>query len=123
MITINVQLPWPNPKLSPNAREHWTKTSAAKAAQRGYAHAVTHQAMIGQGLCKGHFVWAKSAHVSIVFHAPDNRRRDIDNCLASIKAGLDGIADATGIDDSLWSYEIRRGEVVAGGRVDVLITV
>lgn len=123
MTTILVQLPWPDSKLSPNARGHWTATAKAKAAQRGYTHAVTQQVMQAHGLCKGHLERSPSAHVAIVFHAPDNRRRDIDNCLASIKAALDGIADATGIDDGLWGYEIRRGDVVRAGRVDVLITV
>lgn len=120
---VNVSLPWPSADTSPNARGHWSTAAKAKAAQRGHAQAMTHQAMAAQGLCKGHFAGATAAHVSIVFHAPDKRRRDIDNCLASIKAALDGIADAIGIDDGLWSYTIKRGDVVVGGRVDVTITV
>lgn len=123
-MNIKVSLPWPSATTSPNARKHWTKVAEAKASQRATSFYLTHQAMTEQGLCKGQLTGATAAHVSIVFFAPDDyRRRDIDNCLSSIKAALDGIADATGIDDGLWSYEIRRGDVVVGGRVDVTITV
>ena len=48
--------------------------------------------------------------LDITFHPPDNRRRDLDNMLASIKSGLDGISDALGVDDSTWTLTIRRGE-------------
>jgi crossover junction endodeoxyribonuclease RusA len=30
---------------------------------------------------------------------PDKRHRDADNCLAAAKAGLDGMADALGVND------------------------
>ena len=39
-------------------------------------------------------------HVRVTFHPPDMRARDLDNMFASIKGGLDGLADALGIDDS-----------------------
>ena len=52
-----------------------------------------------------------SLHVSITFHPPSNRRQDLDNMLASIKSGLDGVADAIGVDDSNWTITIARGDV------------
>jgi len=120
---VNVSLPWPSSDTSPNARKHWTKVAEAKASQRATSFYLTHQAMRENCIKKTDLAQAKQAHVAIIFNAPDKRRRDIDNCLASIKAALDGIADATGIDDGLWSYEIRRGDVVAGGAVDLTFTV
>lgn len=40
-------------------------------------------------------------HVELVFRPPpDHRERDRDNLLASMKAGLDGVASALQIDDS-----------------------
>lgn len=41
--------------------------------------------------------------------------------LAAIKSGLDGIADAAGVDDSLWHIGIARGEPVRGGEVSILV--
>lgn len=57
--------------------------------------------------------------VSITFCPPDRRRRDLDNMLAACKPLLDGIADATGVDDHLWSLTIRRGDPVNGGEVRI----
>jgi crossover junction endodeoxyribonuclease RusA len=52
---------------------------------------------------------------------PDRRHRDLDNLLASIKAGLDGLADVWKVDDSKWSLQITKsGEV--GGWVEVQLT-
>ncbi len=68
------------------------------------------------------FVIDPPVSLEITFHPPDERRRDLDNCLASIKLGLDGIAEALGIDDRHFHpITIDWGEVVKGGRVDILI--
>jgi crossover junction endodeoxyribonuclease RusA len=37
--------------------------------------------------------------IEITFYPPDKRHRDADNMVASIKAGLDGIADALKVND------------------------
>ena len=36
----------------------------------------------------------------VMFYTPTKRRSDLDNRLAQIKAGLDGMCKAIGIDDS-----------------------
>lgn len=41
--------------------------------------------------------------------------------IASIKAGLDGVADVVGIDDSQWVLVIARGEPVAPGKVELTL--
>ena len=61
--------------------------------------------------------------VSIEFVPPNRRPRDWDGCLAAIKAGLDGVADAIGCDDSRWRLEISMApDGVIGGMVRVQVT-
>jgi crossover junction endodeoxyribonuclease RusA len=38
--------------------------------------------------------------LAITFHAPDKRRRDMDNAIAAMKPQLDGLADAMRVDDN-----------------------
>ena len=106
-----VILPWPPKELSPNARVHFRKKAAAVKTYKldAYFSACAAGRQAGSS-------------VSITFNPPDNRRRDLDNMLASIKSGLDGIAAAIGVDDSKWSLTIRKGEVVKGGQVTVEVT-
>jgi crossover junction endodeoxyribonuclease RusA len=57
---------------------------------------------------------AKRLNVALEFVPPDRRARDTDNMLASIKAGLDGLADVLGVDDSKWTLTISRSDSVGG---------
>lgn len=60
--------------------------------------------------------------LSLIFHAPTNRAYDLDNALARMKASLDGVADAIGVDDSKWEIKIAKGpKSEKGGHVDVSI--
>jgi crossover junction endodeoxyribonuclease RusA len=110
-----IALPWPHSNLSPNARKHWRPVAKAKKAYREAAVWACAAAKLRPMTC------ARLA-VSITFHAPDKRHRDIDNMLASIKAGLDGIADVCGVDDSKWSITIAKGEPRKGGAVVVVLS-
>jgi crossover junction endodeoxyribonuclease RusA len=114
---MSLTLPWPDKRMSPNARVDRRQVAdvrrkyridcawLAKAARMNFAH------LAETGL-----------HLRIVFNPPDNRARDLDNMLASIKSGLDGLADVIGVDDSKWSLTILRGPlVVKGGSVEVSI--
>lgn len=115
-VTLTVTLPWPDKALSPNARVHWAKkhkvTNSAKEiawyAARGFERSIA---------------VAKKAQASVTFHPPDKRKRDLDNMLASCKAYFDGIATATGCDDSKWDISIKRAEPIKGGRVVVELSV
>ncbi|WEL99672.1 MULTISPECIES: hypothetical protein [Delftia] len=60
-------------------------------------------------------------HLALTFHAPTRRAYDLDNALARMKAGLDGLADVLGVDDKHWSLSITRGET-PGGRVVVEVS-
>lgn len=107
-------MPWPPRQLSPNAREHWGTLAKVKKAYRARC------AAIGRQMGVGHLLAGKDAlGVHLTFLPPDRRPRDWDNMVASMKAGLDGLADALGVDDSRWrlSFEVDRQTVVKGGKV------
>lgn len=115
MTPLHLVLPWPVKGLSPNARGHWAKTARDK---RRYREACAWAAK-SQGAGK---LGASRLHVHCVFVPPDRRKRDDQNCMASMKAGLDGLADVLGVDDSKWrtSYEMAPdGEI--GGMVRVIV--
>ena len=107
-----VTVSWPHKHLSPNARVHWAikARAAAKARLNAYylAQAVGARALGWDG-----------AAVRLTFCPPDRRLRDLDGVLSSCKAACDGIADATGVDDSRWSLALAWGPVVRGGAVIV----
>ena len=87
-----VILPWPYKELSPNATLHWAKKAKFKKSYRQACWALTLEAKLTAD---------KSGKVPILitFYPPDKRHRDADNMVASIKAGLDGVADALKIND------------------------
>lgn len=114
-MATEVTLPWPSKELSPNARKHWAQLAKAKAFYR-HACSVTAQT---QGLKK---IDAQVLHLDITFYPPSRRRYDLDNLLASMKSGLDGIADVVEVDDSNWSLTLRKSKKI-GGMVKIRIEV
>ncbi|GHA15298.1 hypothetical protein GCM10007989_07580 [Devosia pacifica] len=110
-----ITLPWPDKKLSPNARTHWApKAAAAKAARTDAGWAV-------RAAVEKKPDW-HSVSVSMLFCPPDGRRRDRDNLISSMQAATDGIADALGIDDSKFVCTYAIGPVVKGGEVRVCLS-
>ena len=112
---ITVRLPWPPKELSPNARVHWAKKAKAAKQYRELAWA---QTLLTDAPCN----WIGCYNVHLTFHPPDRRRRDLDNMLASIKPGIDGMADAIQVDDQHFSLTLQRGEPTKGGEVVAVIT-
>lgn len=109
---LTLYLPWPPMILNPNKRSHWRKKNPIKADYREVCRAI---AEMHQGL-----VFTSDIAMSVTFHAPDRRKRDLDNLLAACKAGFDGMSKALSIDDSrLRPITVQRGEKVAGGRVAI----
>lgn len=105
-------LPWPAKELNPNARLHWSKK--AKAAK------VARQIAGWETVVSGHkIIWDGPIHLKITFYPPDNRRRDMDNLIASMKSANDGIADALKVNDSRFKLHHKVGEMVKGGSVTV----
>ncbi len=105
MNSHTVYLPFPSANLSPNARSHWAKQAMAKKA---YRQACGWQAK-ADGLGQ---INASAINVKVTFFPPDKRRRDLDNMLASLKSGLDGIADVCGIDDHKWTLSVSKASPV-----------
>lgn len=112
---VRLALPWPDRKLSPNARgHHFPKARAAKAARKT-AWALTLEALHGKA-------WLDSgARLAWQFCPPSRRRHDIDNLIAQHKAAQDGIADALGIDDSKFTTTYSMGQHIKDGAVLVTI--
>ena len=108
-------LPWPHKDLSPNARKHHLAIARHKATAKAEAAALTRQA-IGRD-------WTRPERVVIDlrFCPPTAARRDLDNMLAAMKAALDGVSLALGIDDSEWGLSLRRCDPVKGGSVVVTV--
>ncbi|HBN92266.1 MAG TPA: hypothetical protein DD397_06860 [Hyphomonas sp.] len=100
---MQIKLPWPHKDLSPNARVHHHALARVNAAYKEVCMWECKAQRLGP-------IDADALHISITFCPPDNRRRDLDNMLASIKAACDAISAVTGVDDSKWSIAIRKGE-------------
>jgi len=107
---MNLTFPWPPSALNPNTRHaHWSTLARAK---KRYRAACALQAR-AQG---AHRIHASRLAVSLLFVPPDRRPRDLDNCISSMKAGLDGLADVIGVDDSNWQLlaELDRFGTIGG---------
>jgi crossover junction endodeoxyribonuclease RusA len=116
MKPIALIMPWPIMReLSPNWRGHWSGKARAKKKLR----AAWAGAALEQGARR---LMVDALTVRLVFVPPDKRARDLDNLLASCKAGLDGLADVLGVDDSRWSLAISKA-AEQGGFVRVEVTV
>src|SRR5690606_21016957 len=96
------ELPWPPKDVSPNARGHWSKRAKAVKAYRDACG----WECVAQNVRQFD---ASRLDARIIFRAPDNRPRDIDNMLGSVKAAIDAVATAVGVDDSKWTITIARG--------------
>ena len=106
-MTLMLTLPWPPAGLSPNARTHWAKLAKLK---RQYREACAWTAT-SQGARP---VKADTLHLTLTFVPPTRRQYDLDNALARMKAGLDGLADVLRVDDRHWSLTICKGEGIGG---------
>ena len=111
-----IELPWPSATLSPNSRVHWrTKAGATKSA-KNTAWVLAKEAMARAGVNPG--AMSGPIVVSLMFHPKQNRQRDLDNCQAMMKAALDGIAQALGVNDSMF-----RPVSMIGGKMPVACVV
>lgn len=114
MKIYRVSLPWPPRGLSPNDRRHRLAVSGIRRKYRADCAWST----IAAGVRR---LEASDLRVRITFYPPDARARDTDNMLASIKSGLDGVADVIGIDDSRWTLVLARGAPERPGRIELVL--
>jgi crossover junction endodeoxyribonuclease RusA len=108
-------LPWPRKELSPNSSAHYMVKHKAKKAYRQECAWQACEQGVKQDWPDGKI----SVHLNFV--PPNRMRRDHDNLIASMKSGLDGLADAMGVDDSRFLISSDISEDV-GGMVKVSVT-
>ena len=87
---LTVTVSTPARTLSPNSRVHWAVKHKATKRARVESWAATQVAMYEANVKGG---W-QTCDIAVHFYARDNRRRDRDNILASLKATFDGLVDA-----------------------------
>ena len=107
---IEINLPWPAKALHSNARCHWAVKAGATTKARHEACMMAKQAGVG--------LWPEAD--ILIEYWPPSRRGDPQNVPSSLKAYIDGIADAMGCDDrkfrvdypSMFAGTKKGGEVV-----------
>lgn len=112
--SYTICLPWPDRRLAPHAKGHWRPKAHATKAARWVGCWHGKNAKLPKD---------PEARLIFTFHPPDNRRRDLHNMPAMMKAYIDGLADAMGVDDNkfrcLWPGHFAK--VVDGGAVVIEI--
>lgn len=113
MTVKEITLPWPPKKLHSNSgADRWAKAHATKKARQtawGCALRDGIKALKGDRFT-----------LRLAYHPPDKRRRDAQNMPFALKAYIDGIADALGVDDGCFlvfyppefDHPVTFGEVV-----------
>jgi crossover junction endodeoxyribonuclease RusA len=96
-MTVILTLPWPKPALWQNTRGHFMARARAVKAAR---HDTAIYAM-SCGLRKGVY---QSARIRWDFIPPNRVKRDVSNIIGALKAHIDGIADALGVDDATFRH-------------------
>lgn len=116
-----IVLPWPDRRLSPNARQHWRALAAVKKQARADACTLATVAISLRDKRAIHDMDGRIP-LTISFYPPDARHRDDDNMVASFKALRDGIADALGVDDRRFRPFYQFMDPEKPGRVEVVIS-
>ena len=115
---MKIVLPWPDKRLSPNARLHWRAKMAPKKAAKEQAGYLT-LAADGFRAAKASLAGDGPIAVEMRFYPPDRRHRDDDNMIGCMKAARDGIAEALGVDDRRFRPHYIFEEAEKPGRVEV----
>lgn len=115
MTEYKISLPWP-----PSLNTYWRHCRGRHyISEKGKAY---RQAVI-QTILQQHLDIKTSARlkISISAHAPDRRRRDLDNLQ---KAVFDSLVHAGFMldDEQIDDFRVRRGERINGGCLDIVIT-
>jgi crossover junction endodeoxyribonuclease RusA len=121
---VKIILPWPDSKLSPNAkrRTHWrVYTPAIKAARTAGCYAAYEAANGGMREIRQAFNGDDKIDLAVTFYPPDRRRRDDDGMVGAFKHFRDGIADALGVDDHRFRVSYTFAEPRKPGSVEVVL--
>lgn len=99
-----IPLPWPKPPLSLNDRPSHPKARAREVREVREAAAAACAALIA----KGALDVLEPVTVTLVWFAPDHRKRDADNPVATLKPLCDGLADAGLVPDDTPEWMDKR---------------
>lgn len=117
---VSIELPWPERILHPNSRAHWSRVGPRKRVARVRAKRAMEAALEATRMPRKPD--GEKYLVSLMFHPPEiKRKRDEDGMLASMKAALDGIADAMGVDDSNFKVTTQVCDPRGSGLVVVMV--
>lgn len=111
-----LELPWPPKQITPNFKRvnHWTTYAPFTKQYRkdcGWLAKSIKPKIIGGKI-----------GIKISFYPPDKRKRDDDGMIGAFKAGRDGLADAWGVDDNIFSTTYEICSPVKNGKVVVRFT-
>lgn len=102
-----VTLGWPPRECSPNWRGHWSKKAKAAKAYRLDCFYLAKEAKLA-------IDFEGPIHLWISFNKPSRRAMDEDNMIASMKSGLDGLAEALKVNDSRFVLHPFVSDRIAG---------
>ena len=98
--------PWYPKELNPNSSNHFHVKAKKKAIYKNECYWITKMAKIPKFDYK---------ELHIIFFKPNRRHMDLDNMLASMKSGLDGMCNALEMDDRCFKkITIEVGDTIAG---------
>ena len=108
-----IELSWPKPKLWPNNQTHHLVLHSLRKTQKTEAFFLMRAA-------KAKFPPVATIVFTFCPGSNNNNKFDEDNAIAAMKAAVDGMAQASGCDDSKWTFKIKEGGRRKGvGRVVV----
>lgn len=91
-------LPWPHKYLNPNSNANpYGKARVKKKYRRDCC-------ILTKAEGKRKFPDGP-INLKVTFYPPNAIKRDLDNMIASMKSGFDGMADAWGVDDNRFRFE------------------
>lgn len=116
MTPVVIDLPFPAKPLWPNGRAHWAEKARAVKSHREWARI----AALASGANWSGFKDGVSLAVTV--HPKTRHPIDRDNCVASLKSYIDGLADALGVDDRTFNTpSITFAEPIKGGRMTLTV--
>lgn len=114
---MELSLPWPPAKLSPNGSHgsHWAWAKAGKKYRDDCLIWLRFQRVPLVAIVSGPIM------LEMTFCPPTRRLSDLDNLLARSKHGIDALAQLMGVDDKVFEFTLRRGDPVKHGSVKVAV--
>jgi crossover junction endodeoxyribonuclease RusA len=107
---MKLEFPWFDKILNPNEKAHWAKKAQARREQKKTAYFIAKEG--------GEIEEQDKYLLQIIFHPPDKRGRDLDNCMAAIKGVFDGLAIAWRVNDKDFRFDgVDFGDVVENGKI------